>query len=99
MESEKSAGECTTLPLVAEGARLLINGDTDQEGSIRVEVQDAEGNVFPDLGLEDCMPFSGDAAAHQVRWKKARFEEICRRVIRLRFVLKGARLYSFRLGM
>ena len=91
-------GDFTTLPLVAEGSRLLLNGQTDRSGSIRVEVQDAEGNPFPELGLDDCIPFSGDRVAHEVRWKRARLEEVNRRVIRLRLVLEGARLYTFRIA-
>ena len=98
VEPEKSRGEFTTRPMVAEGARLLINTATEGGGSVRVEVQDAEGNVFPELALEDCVPFSGDRVAHEVRWKRARFEEVNRRVIRLRVVLEGARLYTFRIA-
>ena len=79
-----------------EGNRLLLNGQTDRSGSIRAEVQDAEGNPFPELGVDDCIPFSGDRVAHDVRWKRARMEEVNRRVIRLRMVLEGARLHTFR---
>ena len=93
-----SKGEFTTLPLVVEGSRLLLNGQTDPGGSIRVEVQDAEGNVFPELGLDDCILFSGDRVAHEVRWKRARLEEVYRRVVRLKVVLEGARLYAFRVA-
>ena len=63
-----------------------------------MEVQDAEGNPFPELGLDDCIPFSGDRVAHEMRWKRARMEEVNRRVIRLRLVLEGARLYTFRIA-
>ena len=91
-------GTFTTLPLVVEGNRLLVNGQTDPGGSIRVEVQDAEGNPFPELGLDDCLPFSGDRVAHEVRWKRAKLEEVNGRVVRLRVVLEGARLYTFRIA-
>lgn len=98
VEPSERRGEFTTLPLVAEGSRLLINAACDPGGSIRVEVQDAEGNVLPELALDDSLVFSGDRVAHPVRWRRARFEEVNRRVIRLRFVLEGARLYSFRIS-
>ena len=78
--------------------RLLLNGQTDPAGSIRVEVQDAEGNPLPELGLDDCIPFGGDQVAHQVRWKRARLEEVNRRVVRPRVVLQGAKLYTFRIA-
>ena len=98
VEPAGDRGELTTLPLVAEGLRLLINGQTESGGSIRVEVQDAEGNPFPGLGLADCVPLAGDGTALLVRWRRAHLEEVHRRVIRLRMVLEGARLYSFRLA-
>ncbi len=98
VEPDASKGEFTTLPLVVEGTRLVLNGQTDPGGSIRVEVQDAEGNPFPELRLEDCVPFSGDRVGHVVRWKRARLEEVNRRVVRLRVVVKEARLYAFRIA-
>ncbi len=98
VEPNGSKGEFTTLPLVVEGNRLLLNGQTDPGGSIRVEVQDAEGNTFPELGLDDCIPFSGDRVAHEVRWKRARLEEVNGRVVRFRVTLEGARLYTFRIA-
>ena len=98
VEPDASKGEFTTLPLVIEGTRLVLNGQTDPGGSIRVEVQDAEGNPFPELRLEDCVPFSGDRVGHVVCWKRARLEEVNWRVVRLRVVVEGARLYAFRIA-
>ena len=98
VEPKGSRGEFTTLPLVVEGNRLLVNGQTDLGGSIRVEVQDAEGNPFSELGLDDCYPFSGDRVTHEVRWKRAGLEEVNGRVVRLKVVLEGARLYTFRIA-
>ena len=89
-------GEFQTHPLVVDGGHLLVNAQTDAGGSIKVEVQDAEGNVFSRFGLDDCLPFSGDRVAEEVRWKQACFDEVNGRVVRLRFVLQGARLYTFR---
>ena len=54
-----------------------------------MEVQDAEGNPFPELGLDDYIPFSGDRTAHEVRWRRARPEEVNGRVVRLRVLLGG----------
>ncbi len=98
VEPYEKRGEFTTLPIVVEGSRLLINARCEAGGSIRAEVQDAEGNPLPELCLDDALVFSGDRVAHEVRWRRARFEEVNRRVIRLRFVLEGAKLYSFRVA-
>ena len=98
VEPTGGQGEFTTHPLVQEGIRLLINAQTDPGGSIRVEVQDVEGNVFPGLGLEECKPFSGDAVSYPVEWKVSSLQEVFGRIVRLRVVLDKARLHTFRLG-
>lgn len=91
-------GELTTHPLVQEGNRLLINARVEDGGSLRVEVQDADGNVFPGLELDGSVPVSGDSVAHPVRWKDASLQEVYGRVVRLRVVLDRAHVYGFRLA-
>ena len=98
VEPTDGKGEFTTHPLVQEGNRLLINARIDDGGSIRVEVQDADGNVFPGLELDGSVPLSGDSVAHAVRWKGAGLQEVYGRVIRLRAVLDRAHVYGFRLA-
>jgi hypothetical protein len=98
VEPSGARGEFTTLPFVLEGSRLLLNAKTDAGGRVAVEVQDAEGNVFPGLALADCAGFSGDRVAAEIGWKQARLQEVNRRVVRLRVVLRGAKLYSFRIA-
>ncbi len=98
VEPVDTEGEFTTHPLVSEGSRLWINARTEAGGSIRVELQDPEGNVFPGFSLDDCIPFSGNKVKKEMRWKRARVEEINWRVVRLRFVLNRAQLFTFNIG-
>ena len=98
VEPVHEQGEFTTHPLVLDGSRLVLNAHTLAGGSIRAELQDAEGNVFPDLSLEDSVPFSGDEVGAELCWKESGLEEAFRRVVRIRVVLDRARLYSFRIG-
>ncbi len=98
VEPTDGTGEFTTHPLVQEGNRLLINARIEDGGSVRVEVQDADGNVFPGLELEGSTPLSGDSVAHPVPWKRAGLKEVYGRVIRLRVVLDRAHVYGFRLA-
>ena len=98
VETTGGQGEFTTHPLLQEGNRILLNAQTDPGGSIRVEVTDPEGNIFPGLGMEESKPFSGDAVAHPVEWKQASLQEVFGRVVRLRVALDKARLYTFRLA-
>ena len=81
-----------------EGSRLLLNARTLEEGSVRVELQDSEGNVFPGLSLEDGVPFSGDEVEAEFRWQESGLEETFRRVVRLRVVLDKAHLYSLQMA-
>ena len=88
-------GEFTTHPLILEGVSIFINAKTQRGGSIGVEVQDAEGNVLPGFELAACHKFLDDRVAHRIRWERASIQELYGRVVKLRFVLAGARLYSF----
>ncbi len=96
VEPVEVRGEFTTYPLLLEGSRLLLNAKTLDGGSVRAELQDAEGNVFPGFGLADSVPFSGDAVGAEFRWRESGLEEALRRVVRIRVVLDKAQLYSFR---
>lgn len=81
-----------------EGNRLLINARIEGGGSLRVQVQDADGNVFPGPEPDGSVPVSGDSVAHPVRWKDASMQEMYGRVVRLRVVLDRAHVYGFRLA-
>ena len=98
VEPVDEEGEFTTHPLVLEGSRLLLNAHTLEGGSIRVELQDSEGNVFPGLSLEDGVALSGDEVGAEFRWRKSGLEEVFGRVVRLRVVLDKAHLYSLQIG-
>ena len=98
VEPVDEQGEFTTHPLVLEGSRLLLNARTLEGGSIRVELQDSEGNVFPGLSLADGIPFSGDEVGAEFRWRESGLEETFRRVVRLRVVLDKAHLYSLQIA-
>ena len=97
-------GELITRPLVFQGESLLLNFATSAAGSIRVEIQDAEGNPLPGFALDDSPLIFGDQIEHKVGWDRSRSrktsEEMLRRIsgmpVRLRFVMKDADLYSLR---
>ncbi len=90
-------GELLTNPLRFDGGRLVLNFVTRPRGSVRVEVQDADGKPLDGLTLVDCRDLSGDEVAGAVTW---RAPDALRRVagapVRLRFVLRDADVFSFR---
>lgn len=88
-------GEMLTKPLTFAGSRLVINYSTSAAGSVKVEVQDAQGQPVPGFTLEDCDEIIGDEIARSVTWKKSTaIESLAGQPVRLRFVIKDADLYS-----
>lgn len=103
-------GELLTKPLVFGGGQdsnvsgtaarrsqpvLQINYSTSAAGSIRVELQDADGRPLPGFRLEDCQEIVGDEISRIVRWNRE--SDLSRhegKPVRLRFVMKDADLYS-----
>ena len=94
-----------TQPLLSWGDTLVINAACRGHGSLRAELLDEAGAVVPSYAAEDCEPFRGDAVEHVLRWNGhaelrgaagAGAAEVPR-FRRVRFLLRGAELYSFRL--
>lgn len=86
-------GSFVTHSLISEGDRLWLNFETRRSGSIGVEVEDVEGRS---LGESD--PLFGDQLMKQVTWKgQASLGVKPGEPFRLRFHLRGAKLYSFEL--
>jgi hypothetical protein len=97
VQSPMVGGEMVTKPLVFEGKRLVINFGTSAAGSMRAEIQDAQGKPIEGFSLGDCPPIHGDLIEHTVRWKNG--DDVSRLAghpVRLRFALKDADLYSIR---
>ncbi|MYB49515.1 MAG: hypothetical protein F4X72_09690 [Dehalococcoidia bacterium] len=90
-------GEMTTRPFTFSGKQLEINYSTSAAGSIRVELQDAEGRPVPGHGLNECRELVGDEIARSVAWERGcSVSDLAGRPVRLRFVMKDADLYSLR---
>ena len=90
-------GELITRPLVFDGNRLEINFSTSAGGSLRVEVQDNEGQPVPGFGLNHCHLQYGDQLNRVVSWELGPdVSKLAGKPIRLRFELKDADLYSLR---
>ena len=69
------------------------------QGEIRVELLDENGSVLPGYEAGRCDPLRTDSLAHPVRWEgQSDLNSLKDRKIRIRFLLKNAKLYSFRLG-
>ena len=88
-------GVVETVPLRLPDGRLEVNVDAS-EGSLAVDVLSPDGQVQPGFSAETCTPIRGDHVRHSVRWGDRGLNQ-AEQPCRLRFRLKGAKLYSFRL--
>ena len=75
----------------------MINFATSAAGSLRLELQDEEGQVIPGFSLEECPAIYGDEIERKVVWQEeSDLGALAGRPVRLRIHLKDADLYSFR---
>jgi len=97
LSADFSGGEVNTKPLAFEGDELLLNYSTSAAGSILTEVQNPDGSPIQGFALDDCMELYGDEIEGRVSWKsEADLGKLSGKVLRLRFILKDADLYSLR---
>ncbi len=90
-------GEMITKPFTFEGKQLEINFSSSAAGGVRVEIQDSSGHPLPGFGLDDCLEMIGDDIERCAVWKTGPDVSVAAgTVVRLRFVMADADLYSFR---
>jgi hypothetical protein len=108
--ASEDTGVLTTQTLRYAGSRLTLNADASQ-GSIAVEVLDEDGNPVEGCSLSDSIPITEDGFRCTVKWQGDRelvkactegteiagYEPALRRPQKLRFHIKNARLFSFRI--
>jgi hypothetical protein len=95
LQAPLAGGECVTKPLTFSGSKLVINFASSAAGSVRVELQDADGKPLNGYRLTDCPEIFGDSLQRTVSWKSSDVSKLAGVPVRLRFVLKDADLYSF----
>jgi hypothetical protein len=91
-----SGGDLVTRPLTFAGNTLSLNFATSAAGSVRVELQDADGTPLPGLSLDDCDELFGDTLERRVTWRgSSEVSAASGRAVRLRFHLRDADLFAF----
>ncbi len=92
-----AGGELVTKPLRFKGSALDLNFATSAGGSVRVELQEANGTPIPGFTLADARELIGDQISRPARWNAGGdVRSLEGKTVRIRFVLKDADLYSFR---
>jgi hypothetical protein len=92
-----AGGELLTPPLIFKGSQLSMNFASSAFGSLRVEIQDADGKPLPGFTLDDSIELYGDTVARNAIWKdNPDLDALSGKPVRLRFVMKDADLYSIK---
>ncbi len=92
-----AGGELLTKPFIFAGSKLELNLATSAVGSVRVEIQDAEGHPFKDYGADDSYDLYGDDVAKPAKWQGSTdVSKLAGKPVRLRFVMKDADLYALK---
>jgi hypothetical protein len=90
-----AGGEMLTKPLTFSGKELSLNFATSAAGGIRVEIQDAAGRPVPGFTLAESIETIGNEVDRAVRWKGGSdVSALAGKPVRLRLVMKDARLYA-----
>jgi hypothetical protein len=97
LQAKTKPGEVLTKLIRFSGQSLQLNFQTAATGSLRVEVQSADGSPLPGLSLADCEELRGDDIAKVVTWKSGRTVGVAAgQPVRLRFQLQDADLFAMK---
>ena len=95
-EAAYTGGELTTKPLIFEGNKLQLNVATGAGGTVQVEIQDEAGGSIQGFIAEDADDINGNYIRVLASWHRdSDVSSLKGQVIRLRFLMRDAKLYSF----
>jgi hypothetical protein len=90
-------GKVSTRPFIFSGKELEINYATSAAGSIKVEIQDQDGNTLPGYGFENSGEIIGNEIKRIVSWdSNTNISNLASKPVKLSFYLKDANLYSIK---
>jgi hypothetical protein len=92
-----AGGELETKTLKFQGNRLSLNLSTSAAGSVRVEIQNANGAPLPGYTLADAHELYGDSLNLAAAWKDRDTDvgTLAGQPVRLRFVVRDADVFSY----
>lgn len=75
---------------------VTINARTASGGVVSAEILDRQNRVVPGFSRAECEPFTGDAVAHELRWKSRQLPAAPETADwKIRFWLRDAELFSY----
>lgn len=91
----RGGGVVATRLLKWPGGKLRLNADA-AKGELKVRVSDAARKIIPGFDYTDCEPFTGDATAHEMKWRGQSLDSLAGKELRFEFFLREADLFTFR---
>jgi len=92
-----AGGRLLTKAIVFSGRKLVLNYSTSAGGSVKVELWDQAGKPVPGYSAAACDEIVGDEIARTVSWQgNTSVQALAGKIVRLRFELKDADLFSLR---
>jgi len=98
LQAKDKAGTIETRPFKLEGRRLEVNVDAE-DGWLQVEILDEAGKAIPGFSGKDAPEYEAvDNLRFKPAWKNHKdLSVLSGKVVRVRFRLRGARLYAFQI--
>ena len=91
-----TGGELITRPLIFSGRQLQLNVDTSAGGCVRVELLSEQGQPIPGYALADADEVNGNDVRYPVTWGgQSNLKALAGTPVKLRFVMRSAKLYAF----
>ena len=89
-------GSLTTPPLKFPGNRLQLNHNCGGQGTLFVELRDANDVPIPGFTLADCEEVAGDDVGWEIRWRgSGDIGALAGKPIKVHFKMRNAKLYAF----
>jgi len=90
-------GEVLTKPLIFDGSVFNLNYRTQEDGHLKVQICDTDGQPIAGFTAAESQFLQGDAVNSKVQWKKS-VAELAGRPVRLHFQLQDADVFAFQFG-
>lgn len=90
-----AGGECLTKPLIFSGRQLVLNMATSAAGSVKVELQSADSIPIVSYTAADAQELVGNSIERVVVWRAPDLSPLIGKPVRIRFIMRDAKIYSF----
>jgi hypothetical protein len=94
LDADQDGGTLTTRLVRFQGKHLFVNAAV-ASGELTAEVLDEHGRIVEGLARAHCVPVRADRTLQAVTWKTGELAAVAGKPVKLRFHVRGGRLYAF----